>query len=49
MEQRADLLVSIHVPARGTTAMGFVIPANTPDVSIHVPARGTTARTYQVV
>ena len=34
--------VSIHVPARGTTALPPVSP-EVPPVSIHVPARGTTA------
>ena len=37
-----NTLVSIHVPARGTTRAGFLPPPSHP-VSIHVPARGTTA------
>ena len=35
------LIVSIHVPARGTTAYLSYVTAQDP-VSIHVPARGTT-------
>ena len=35
-------LVSIHVPARGTTSRFYVRSLNS-KVSIHVPARGTTA------
>ena len=37
----AEMNVSIHVPARGTTVMGANYAVDG-DVSIHVPARGTT-------
>ena len=39
--QRLGKIVSIHVPARGTTQYAYFITL-TYDVSIHVPARGTT-------
>ena len=35
-------LVSIHVPARGTTTFPEFVPLDDYVVSIHVPARGTT-------
>ena len=47
-QSKKDMIVSIHVPARGTTAI-FTSLGNNYDVSIHVPARGTTGyrRSYQ--
>ena len=35
-------LVSIHVPAKGTTAVPAGKESETENVSIHVPAKGTT-------
>ena len=41
-------LISIHVPARGTT---HILPCNILDriISIHVPARGTTANISNII
>ena len=40
--------ISIHVPARGTTAANQLFLSH-PGISIHVPARGTTVCTFHVL
>ena len=41
-------MISIHVPARGTTYV-FTITENQLGISIHVPARGTTANISNII
>ena len=42
MDRRLYELISIHVPARGTTRRALDIICSWDTISIHVPARGTT-------